>query len=137
MVPDVTLVTRHFPAVYGGAVFFLSSDGESVNSVSIHVVVHRQAIGFCLFKRMLKTNTHLLWFWIGCKYHQSVHQRQCSYLEVKCHTKILFNGSLKKSFLIHYVLVKVKTGAHFVLKWLYKNEKSALIVMHCSIQNMV
>lgn len=58
--PDVTLVTRHFPAVYGGAVSFLSSDGERVYGDPIHVVVHRQAVGFCLFKWMLKTNTHLL-----------------------------------------------------------------------------
>lgn len=48
MVPDVTLVTRHFPAVYGGVVPFLSSDGEGVYGVPIHVVVHRQAVGFSL-----------------------------------------------------------------------------------------
>lgn len=60
IVPDVTLVTRHFPVVYGGVVSFFSSDGEGVNSDPVHVVVHRQAVGFCLFKWVLKTNTFIV-----------------------------------------------------------------------------
>lgn len=46
MMPGITLVTSQFPAVYGGVVPFLSSDGESVNVTSVHVVVHRKAVGY-------------------------------------------------------------------------------------------
>lgn len=46
MVPEVALVTRQSPAVYGGVVSFLGSDGESVYGAPIHVVVHRQTVSF-------------------------------------------------------------------------------------------
>ena len=44
-VPSVAMVTNPLPAINGGVASLLCSDSQGVGGVSVHVVVHGQAVG--------------------------------------------------------------------------------------------
>ena len=96
-VPSVAMVTSPLPAINGGVVSLLCPDSQGVGGVSVHVVVHGQAVGLIYKFTKEKKFERILFeqhFRLQCVYKVLVNCTVLNYLETSWHSPILLSNSV-------------------------------------------